>query len=510
MGTVDKIALYAIKQYAKEKARKSKEAEKEARRLEQERLLKEERAQRRNEYEAWRSREYFWKRIFDGNLRPQINWEEKLVSRPYQEPAPPQTDNLVKQALTKVNVQYRDRIPFSIILLSVFLLAFYTSESLDSRIITGIGSLAVTFSTVNVWMKRRFNLRIAEAKAIEEKRKLEEEYQQLKEKSKNDYEINEKERLNKIESLLLGDKEAVCKTALFFLNKIPCPSGVSFELKLHERRPELKIYVPGLEIINKQTATWNEQKGAIKFSPKPLKEVNHLYERFLAALVLRSGWEIFRSCLSIEEIYESVWISKCHRTKGHSYNACILSCILNPDEFQNINFKQVEYMDAIENFQLRFSSRDKELPGDICPHELAQKQERDLEDVLQLDIDSMNGDQFEDFVSVLVDKMGLKTEKTKKSHDGGIDIWAYNDHILTGGRYVIQCKRWTPTIPVEVVRDLYGTVAREQADKGILITTCKISGDCYKFVEEAPNKVPIILISGSELRTLISQYGLAQ
>lgn len=510
MGKLDRVALYAMKQYAREQERKRKAAEKEAIRRDQERLVMEEQAQRRKEYEEWLSQEESWERIFDGNLHPRINWEEKLLPRTYQEPEPPQTENLVGQALTRVKEQYHNRIQFLIITLAVFLLAFSESRSLGEHIVTGIVCFVVVLLTGRLWWQRRADSRIAETRAMQEKSKLEEEHQQLKEKSKIDHEIKESKRLNKIESLLKGEEEAVCKTALSFLNKVTYPSGIRHELSYHEGKMELKINVPGFELINRQTASWNEQKGAVKFSPKPQKEVNRQYERFLAAIVLRSGWGIFRACPSVEEVYGSIWTSKRHRTKGHSYDACILSCILDPKGFQEINFKQVEYMYALENFQLRFSSRDKELPGDICPHELTRQHEISPDDILQLDIDSMNGDQFEDFIQILVDKMGLKTEKTKKSHDGGIDIWAYNDHVLTGRRYIIQCKRWTPTIPVEIVRDLYGTVTREQADKGILITTSKISGDCYKFVEEAPYKVPITLIPGSELRTLISQYGLVQ
>jgi len=65
-----------------------------------------------------------------------------------------------------------------------------------------------------------------------------------------------------------------------------------------------------------------------------------------------------------------------------------------------------------------------------------------------------------------------------------------------------------PTIPVEVIRDLYGTVAREKADKGILITNSKISPDGHKFVEEANHKIPIALIEGTQLRSMLAKYEL--
>lgn len=91
----------------------------------------------------------------------------------------------------------------------------------------------------------------------------------------------------------------------------------------------------------------------------------------------------------------------------------------------------------MENFQLRYSPRDLELSGDVYPYSLKKEVDSNPADILHINLDAMTGDQFEDFIKLIIEKMGLKAEKPHKSHDGGIDIWAFSDHELTGGQYIV-------------------------------------------------------------------------
>jgi len=40
-----------------------------------------------------------------------------------------------------------------------------------------------------------------------------------------------------------------------------------------------------------------------------------------------------------------------------------------------------------------------------------------------------------------------------------------------GGKFVIQAKRYNIIVPKSAIRDLYGTMMSEGANKGILVTT---------------------------------------
>jgi restriction system protein len=57
-------------------------------------------------------------------------------------------------------------------------------------------------------------------------------------------------------------------------------------------------------------------------------------------------------------------------------------------------------------------------------------------------------------------------------------------------------------VQVDAVRDLFGAMDHERANKGILITTSKFAPACYKFAE---NK-PMGLIDGSILLDMIQRY----
>lgn len=74
---------------------------------------------------------------------------------------------------------------------------------------------------------------------------------------------------------------------------------------------------------------------------------------------------------------------------------------------------------------------------------------------------------------------------------------------IRGGKIVIQAKRYTNTVGVGAVRDLYGTVLNEGATKGILVTTSDFGPDSYTFA----NGKPLVLLSGSNLLHMLAKHG---
>lgn len=119
-----------------------------------------------------------------------------------------------------------------------------------------------------------------------------------------------------------------------------------------------------------------------------------------------------------------------------------------------------------------------------------------------MDINNLSGHEFEDFVEKLIHKMGFVTEERRKSADGGIDLKAINEKPILKGLYIIQCKRYEKPVGESVIRDLYGVVSSERANKGILITNSSFTRSAKSF---ALNK-PIELIDGVLMRQLIKQY----
>ena len=120
---------------------------------------------------------------------------------------------------------------------------------------------------------------------------------------------------------------------------------------------------------------------------------------------------------------------------------------------------------------------------------------------------AMEWEDFEHLVAQLFEwefaKGGIEVRVTRASRDRGVDAILFDPDPLKGGKYVIQAKRYTRTVDVSAVRDLYGTVMNEGANRGILITTASYGPDAYEFA----NGKPISLVDGPNLLLMLQRHG---
>lgn len=98
---------------------------------------------------------------------------------------------------------------------------------------------------------------------------------------------------------------------------------------------------------------------------------------------------------------------------------------------------------------------------------------------------------------------GGEVKVTQASRDGGVDAIAFDPDPIRGGKIVIQAKRYTNTVGVSAVRDLFGTVMNEGATKGILVTTADYGPDAYEFAKGKP----LTLMNGANLLYLLEKHG---
>lgn len=127
-----------------------------------------------------------------------------------------------------------------------------------------------------------------------------------------------------------------------------------------------------------------------------------------------------------------------------------------------------------------------------------------LNGTMDKDIQSLSGVEFEMVCKRLLEKMGFSVETTKTSGDGGIDLIAINSQPVISGKYIVQCKRYTGSVGEPVIRDLYGVVTSERANKGVLMTSGYFTKSAVAFAEGKP----IELIDGVAMRDLFGQYGI--
>jgi len=120
---------------------------------------------------------------------------------------------------------------------------------------------------------------------------------------------------------------------------------------------------------------------------------------------------------------------------------------------------------------------------------------------------AMDWEDFEHFIRELFEKEfakgGGEVKVTQASRDRGVDAIAFDPDPIRGGKIVIQAKRYTNTVDVSAVRDLYGTVLNEGATKGILVTTSNYGPDAYEFAKDKP----LTLLNGAHLLHLLEKHG---
>lgn len=111
-----------------------------------------------------------------------------------------------------------------------------------------------------------------------------------------------------------------------------------------------------------------------------------------------------------------------------------------------------------------------------------------------------DGIEFEKICKNILIDHGFQVEMTQTTNDGGIDLIATRSDVFIKGKYIIQCKCYTGSVGVPYVRDLYGVVTNERANKGILMTTGTFTEQAIKF---ASNK-NLELIDGPHIQQLLN------
>ena len=108
-----------------------------------------------------------------------------------------------------------------------------------------------------------------------------------------------------------------------------------------------------------------------------------------------------------------------------------------------------------------------------------------------IDLLKLSPRQFEEMVVELYRASGHRAKRTGAVGDHGVDVVV---QARNGERWVVQCKRWRGAVGEPIVRDFYGVIQHEKADKGAIITT----GEFTQQAHEWARGKPIYLCNGSE------------
>lgn len=89
---------------------------------------------------------------------------------------------------------------------------------------------------------------------------------------------------------------------------------------------------------------------------------------------------------------------------------------------------------------------------------------------------------FEELVARLLEDQGCEVTLTKRTRDGGYDIFGRLKGSIVSPVFLAECKRYAPhnKVGVEVVRGLYGVTEIQRANLGLIITSSSFTNDAIE------------------------------
>lgn len=217
---------------------------------------------------------------------------------------------------------------------------------------------------------------------------------------------------------------------------------------------------------------------------------------------------------ALEIVVVNGFVTSVDRKTGKPVTACVLSLRASKAEFVEINLAQVDPKACFKALRGVGSSKLHGL-APVAPIMLLTRDDRRFVSAYEVantldstvNLAAMDWEDFEHLIREVFEKefssTGGEVKVTQASRDGGVDAVAFDPDPIRGGKIVIQAKRYTNTVGVSAVRDLYGTVLNEGATKGVLVTTSDYGPDSYAF---AAGK-PLVLLSGANLLHMLEKHG---
>ncbi len=269
--------------------------------------------------------------------------------------------------------------------------------------------------------------------------------------------------------------------------------------------------IPNLNIV-KYIKTKDE------FTEKYISQAAHskLFDAAVYQIALRTLHEIFEADVidAVESINFNGIVNAVNPATGHLELNCIISIQVQKQPFLEINLDSIDPKQCFKSLKGVGSTKLSSLVS-VRPILELDKSDKRFKDHYEVasgiddscNLAAMDWEDFEHLIREIFEKEfaanGGEVKVTQASSDGGVDAIAFDPDPIRGGKIVIQAKRYTNTVGVSAVRDLYGTVLNEGATKGILVTTADFGPDSYNFVKDKP----LTLLNGGNLLHLLEKHG---
>jgi restriction system protein len=339
--------------------------------------------------------------------------------------------------------------------------------------------------------------------------------------AKSQWEQKANQEKARLEELTLqygtGNPKAVVEYFRTQLNFVPLPFWCprEYDLEFDEDEGILLIdvrlpYFRGLDVVKTR-----ELKSGPVLVPANQREMHEFTNQFPFLIVLRLIWEVPQV-----DYRDRVGMVACNGyviyddpATGQRKRDIILTVAAKQEHLKNIKLERIDPEACFRSLRgvaaakiselvpvqplIRFNKEDSRF---IAAREV-------LGTVGNTNLAAMDWQDFEHLIRELFQKEfgggSAEVKITQTSRDRGVDAIAFDPDPLRGGKFVIQAKRYTNTVDVSAVRDLYGTVVNEGANRGILVTTSNYGIDAYDFAKDKP----ITLLNGENLLHLLQKHG---
>ncbi|MCX4683680.1 restriction endonuclease [Kitasatospora purpeofusca] len=241
---------------------------------------------------------------------------------------------------------------------------------------------------------------------------------------------------------------------------------------------------------------------------RPATERKALYREVLAQSALRVVTELYRADGDglLASVVLNGFVRGIDPATGREAERFLTTVTVDRAEFSGLTLDRVAAVECFQGLGGVLSARPERL-DEVRPDRLPETVGGSVagqggED--DPDLFEMDPIEFEELIAELFRLRGFRVMTTARSGDAGVDVVAEDLDPVTGGRIVIQAKRYRSTVSPTAVRDLDSTVRHHGAIKGILVTTAGFGPGSYEYIR---NK-PLTLVSGPELVELLAEQGL--
>jgi restriction system protein len=315
-----------------------------------------------------------------------------------------------------------------------------------------------------------------------------------------------------------GEPEAVVAYCSLVLEQSKYPDNFPQEFRI-AYVPEPKELVVDYELPTKEIVPnvaeykYIKTKDRIDEKARKVSEIKGVYQNIVAAVCLRTIHELFDSDQGnhIQVVVFNGFVNTIDPSTGKDIRPYLISTRVVEERFKELNLAKVEMKACLRNLGAQVSPQPSELMPvkPVVEFDMVDKRFVEDSDILS-DLETrpnlmdLNPWEFENFINNLFSVIGFESKLTRSTKDGGVDVIAFDPRPILGGKVVIQAKRYKNVVGVSAVRDLYGTMINEGANKGILVTTSHYGKDAYDFAKDKP----IELFDGGGLLYLLNQNGI--